>query len=141
MTFNTLMFVSEDLYSKPLESWSDRLSLSGEMLLRGIGTVFFVLALLWGILELFKVFVYTIPQKKAQAASKPASQIKEKPASSAKAKPVAAPIVTPVVPTVATPQPQEAELVAAISAAIAAYLDQPTTSFRVVSFKRTGKKK
>ena len=135
MNLKVLMFlkISEDMYSKPLESWSDRLSLSGEMLLRGLGTVFVVLALLWGILELFKVFVYTIPQKKAKNASspKPIAPIKEKPTIAA----------TPAVSTIPTSQAQDTELVAVISAAIAAYLDQPTTSFRVVSFKRTGKKK
>ena len=138
MTFNTLLFVSEDLYTKPLENWGDRISLSGEMLLRGMGTIFFVLALLWGILELFKFFAYTLPQKRSGETPAPTKPVKEKPV---KAKPaVKAEAPAPAVST-APAQHQDLELVAAITAAIAAYLDQPTTSFRVVSFKRTGRKK
>ena len=46
--------------------------------------------------------------------------------------------VPEAVPTVA--KTDDAELVAVITAAIAAMLDAPTTSFRVVSFRRTAKK-
>ena len=52
-----------------------------------------------------------------------------------KAAPAVAPATAPAQPS------EDTALIAAITAAVAAYLDQPTTSFRVVSFKRTGKKK
>ena len=56
--------------------------------------------------------------------------------------PAPAPAPAPVAPAPApAPQTDDAALVAAITAAVAAYLDQSPTSFRVVSFKRTGKKK
>ena len=44
-------------------SLAEKFSLSGEMLLRGMGTVFMVLVILWGCLSLFKVF--SAPEKPA----------------------------------------------------------------------------
>ena len=115
-------------YTKPVEAFSDRISMATEMLLRGMGTIFFVLVLLWFILAIFSKVIHRDEPKTAIKAPKAS---KEAP----KATPTPAPAVVPVAQT------EDTALVAAITAAIAAYLDQPTTSFRVVSFKRTGKKK
>ena len=56
-------------------SLAEKFSLSGEMLLRGMGTVFMVLVILWGCLSLFKVF--STPEKKS-APKKSASKGKSK---------------------------------------------------------------
>lgn len=76
--------------------------------------VFLVLALIWGVLEIFN----TAFGKKKQPPVP-----KEEPA--------------PVPMEEPTPSlPDETELVAAIAAAIAAYTDKPLGSFRVVSFRK-----
>lgn len=100
--------------------------------LQGMLMIFAVLALLWGVLAIFKVFLHDIPEKRAAK--------KKKLAAAAQA---AAPVQEePAVPT--APTPDEGEIVAAITAAIAAvlegeeYKDQFASGFRVVSFKRKG---
>ncbi|MBQ9121458.1 MAG: OadG family protein [Clostridia bacterium] len=133
MNLQLLLNISPDQFNAPLESWSDRISMAVSMLLRGMGMVFFVLAVLWGILELFHVLVYraSSPKSKASQATKPAPVKKSVPEKAA------APAPAPV----SAPQTEDAALVAAITAAVAAYLEQSPATFRVVSFKRTGKKK
>ena len=128
MNLQLLLSATPD-YSKPIENFGDRVSMTFEMLLRGMGTIFFVLILLWFILAVFSKVIHR-DQPKVAAPKAPK-------ATSAAPKAQAAPM--PV--TAPAAQTDDAALVAAITAAIAAYLDQPTTSFRVVSFKRTGKKK
>jgi len=103
-------------------SFSDRASEAIQVSLLGMGTVFAVLAILWGVLEIFRFFFYDLPNKTKKA---------EKKAEAPKA-PVAASV--PVVQT----QSSDEEIVAAISAAIAVVLDRPASSFRVVSFRKTG---
>lgn len=100
--------------------------------LQGMLMIFAVLALLWGVLAIFKVFLHDIPEKRAAK--------KKKLAAAAQA---AAPVQEePAVPT--APTQDEGEIVAAITAAIAAvlegeeYKDQFASGFRVVSFKRKG---
>ena len=94
--------------------------------LLGMGMVFAVLALLWAVLAIFKlVFVGATPK-----APKP---VKEKPVEQA-------PVQTAPVAAPAT-QSNDAELVAIITAAVAAYIAEEGTDaysggFRVVSFKR-----
>lgn len=116
-------------YTKPVEAFSDRISMAVEMLLRGMGTIFFVLILLWFILAIFSKVIHRDEPKATNSAPKAPK----------KEAPKAAP--APVLTEAPVAQADDTALVAAITAAIAAYLDQPTTSFRVVSFKRTGKKK
>lgn len=92
----------------------------------GILTVFAVLTLIWGALELLKYFFYTIPEQKKKDQTKTAP--KNEPA--------------PVAPVVSAPvaASNDEEIVAAIIAAItAARADEgisPTVGFRVVSFKK-----
>lgn len=130
MNFKLLLLqITPDMYDKPLENMGDRISMVLDMLLRGVGTVFFVLALLWGILAIFSAVLHRGNDKtpaESKKVTRPAPAKKEKPAPAVSA---------PVQPA------EDTALIAAITAAVAAYLDQPTTSFRVVSFKRTGKKK
>ena len=115
---------------------TERLGIGLELLIVGLGTVFSVLLILWGVLALFKVFFYDMKNKDANPAEK-----KPEPTPAA---PTAAP--EPVQPAA---QADDGELIAAITAAVAAYLDaeaqaqglpQCDTKFRVVSFRRAGRR-
>lgn len=108
-------------------SWgfADRAAEAAKTSLLGIGTVFAVLAILWLVLEVFRYFFYDIPNKKKNA-STPKTEDSE-----------IAP--TPVMDAAPT-ETDDAEIVAAIMAAISVMCDKPTTSFRVVSFRKTGTK-
>ncbi len=96
----------------------------------GFAVVFFVLALLWGILTLFKLFFYTIPNNKKKDASsasvKNSSVQKMEMTSSGAAAAVAQPTLA------------DSEIIAAITAAIEAFRSQSGSvgGFRVVSFKK-----
>ncbi len=115
---------------------SEKFALSGEMLLRGMGTVFMVLVILWGCLSLFKVF--STPEKK----SAPKKEAKPAPAEKPSA-PAPAPVAEEPVPAAPAPT-DDAAVIAAICAAIEAYRAAEGLSglpYRVVSFKRkTGRK-
>jgi Na+-transporting methylmalonyl-CoA/oxaloacetate decarboxylase gamma subunit len=117
-------------------SLADKFSLSGEMLLRGMGTVFMVLVILWGCLSLFKVF--SAPEKPAKAPKAEAA----KPAPKEEKKTVPAP--APAEPAPAPVQSDDAAVIAAICAAIEAYRAEEGLSglpYRVVSFKRKNGRK
>lgn len=110
-------------------SIGEKLALSGEMLLRGMGTVFLVLAVLWGIISLFSVFSGTAEKKPAAPAKKPAPKAESAPAPA---------------PAPAPAQTDDGALIAAITAAIEAYRAEEGLSglpYRVVSFKRKSGKK
>jgi sodium pump decarboxylase gamma subunit len=104
-----------------------RLRLAGQMIVVGVGMVFLVLAVLWIVLLIFKKVFYKDP---AKADPKPA-----------------APAPAPTAPAVqAAPAADNGALIAAITAAVAAYIESdPALSsqfaggFRVVSFKPTSK--
>ena len=105
-------------------TFAERASEALRVSLLGIGMVFAVLAILWGVLEIFRYFFYDLPNKGKSKEKKP-----EKPQSS---EPAPAPVA--VVPA----QTDDTELVAAITAALCVVLDKPATGFRVVSFRKTG---
>ena len=89
----------------------------------GLGGVFSVLAIIWGVLALFKVFFYDIPEKKKAA--------------KIKAAPAPAPVAE--APVEAAPEADDTQLIAVITAAIAAYTAESAGGalpFRVVSYKR-----
>lgn len=107
--------------TEPLKSLDEKFLVGMQVLLLGMATVFVVLAILWLVLVLFRVVFYreNKPEKKAEA-------------------PASAPIAF-VEP--AAPASDDTALVAAITAAIAAFTaDDPgfAGGFRVVSFKRKG---
>lgn len=110
-------------------SWTfaDRISEALSVSLLGLGTVFAVLALLWGVLEIFRFFFYDLPNKRKNG-------VKNEVASANNS--VAAP--APAVQSVTASGDSDEEIVAAITAAISVVMDKPATSFRVVSFRRTG---
>ena len=137
--FSVTAFASEKLdqnMSGADMTFSERLEYALQGTATGMVMVFAVLALLWGIVSLSKVFFYDIPNKKrAEAAG-------EKPAPVA---PIVAPAPQVVAETVAPATEDDGAIVAAITAAIAAmiesgdYGNEFAGGFRVVSFKRSTK--
>lgn len=104
---------------------AERLALAVQMTLIGMGMIFAVLGLLWGVLALFK-FVFAKPAVKPKAKSDPVVEPNH---------------VEEIAPTSVGGDSEE-ELVAVITAAIAAYIasedpDAYQEGFRVVSFRRT----
>lgn len=104
-----------------------RWAYAGRMTLMGLGTVFFALAVLFGVLSLFRVFMYDIPNKRRNKAA----------ANATAAEPV---------PEEGKTEADQEELAAVIAAAVAATIagdeklkQEFTNGFRVVSFKRSGK--
>ncbi len=99
---------------------------AGKMTLLGLAVIFSVLAILWAALSLFRVF------SEGGAKKKPASDNKD-----SVSEPAAAPAAA-----ASAPSADNNELIAVISAAVAAYLgsnsEKNATGFRVVSFKRVG---
>ena len=107
-------------------TYAERLELTGQVVLIGLGTVFAVLAILMIAIYIFQFFSYTLPQRRN-------AEKKEKPVAAA---PVAAPVVEAA--PVAAPA-DDLELIAVITAAIAAYETDESGAalpFRVVSLKR-----
>lgn len=114
----------ENYKDKP---FMDRLAFSGSVVLEGLGMVFAVLGLLWGILAIFRLAMQDSgkKQKEASVVTDPAPQESSS-----------------VVPDHSETD-SDGELIAAITAAVAEYLASEeggayTGGFRVVSFKRTG---
>jgi sodium pump decarboxylase gamma subunit len=103
-----------------LMSFGERAAYAGRMLLIGMGAIFLSLALLWGVVELFRRLVTREPEPAVKEATAPA------PAVSAPLSPAA-------------PASNDA-LIAAITAAIAATLAEENggtaPAFRVVSFQK-----
>jgi len=93
----------------------------------GILAVFGVLACLWGVLALFKIFFYDIPEKKKAALKKKKAEETPAPAPAAVEE---APVAN---------EADDTQLIAVITAAIAAYTAESGKTalpFRVVSYKR-----
>ena len=133
----TVIVAQAEANTQVIEDFSERLSLFGEVTLLGMGTVFIVLAILWGLIALIGFF-FDLHNKKVAAKN---SAAKEKEASAAAKVPA-----TPVAEQTPAQQDNNGALVAAITAAIAAYIDADETlqeeysgGFRVVSFRRAVK--
>lgn len=112
-----------DTVSMPL---GERLLYGLQVLVIGIVTVFVVLALLWGVMALFKVFFYNVPNKKKNAAGT-ANITKVENVPAAEDIPLAA------------SASDDTQLIAVITAAIAAYNASSGNGclpFRVVSYRR-----
>ena len=107
--------------------FGERLAEGFEVFILGILMVFAVLALLWGVLVIFKVVFYDIPEKRKKAkANETKTEVAPAPAA------VSAP--APV------PAQDDGAIVAAITAALSEYFAQSgeyTGGFRVVSFKKS----
>ena len=109
---------------------------AGEMTLLGMGMIFTVLALLWGVLAIFKMVFANKPKKDSQAdqgneGSAPGNAVASEPSDDVISAVIAAGIQ-------AYREDESRELIAVITAAVAAYRAEEgsTGDFRVVSFKR-----
>lgn len=100
-------------------SWGEKLNYIGTGTLLGLGVVFAVLILLWGILALFHFCFSKLTGKKTA----PQPEVAPEPAPA---------------PEAESEDTDEGELIAAITAAVSVYLEQPQTGFRVVTFKKVG---
>lgn len=110
----------------------ERIGYSLRMLIVGLGMVFVVLAILWGVLALSRVFFYDMPRRRRE------EEIAEHKAEVKAAPPAPAPVPAPV--PVAAPAKADDALIAVITAAISAAMAEegstPVGGFRVVSFRR-----
>ena len=102
---------------------AERLALAGQMTLLGMAMIFAVLSVLWGVLTIFKLIFAREPKKKVEK------------------QPAAEPVVIPE-PVVVPEEADDTELIAILTAAIAAYEasngnEVAPGGFRVVSFRRT----
>lgn len=107
-------------------TFADRLSTAGIVSLQGMLTIFLVLSILWGAVELMHyALVGRKEKKKATAAVEESAPVVES---------------APAVESAPVAVADDGAIVAAITAAIAAQLasDGYTGGFRVVSFKRSG---
>lgn len=112
---------------------AQRIEYAISVTIQGMLMVFAVLALLWGVVAIFKVVLHDIPEKRAAKKQALAAAVAEAAASAEQ-------------PTEIAPAPVEddGEIVAAITAAIAVmlqseeYKGQFESGFRVVSFARKG---
>ena len=109
-------------------SVGEKLSIGGEVTLLGMGAVFAVLIIIWAMVELLHLLLGEKTKSadvKKEGVPAPVETKNE------------APAPTPVVTESATP---DYELIAVITAAIAAASGSAPTSFKVVSFKRANNK-
>lgn len=113
---------------------ADRLAYALRMLIVGLGMVFVVLAILWGVLALSRVFFYDMPRRRRE------EEIAEHKAEVKAAPPAPAPAPAPAPVPVAAPAQADDALIAVITAAISAAMAEegstPVGGFRVVSFRR-----
>lgn len=119
------------------ETFGERAGVAGSVTLLGMVTIFAVLAILWGVIEVLHR-VLNRGGKTDTPAAKPAAPV-AKPAAEAK-KPAQA---TQTVKATETTRRDDGELVAVITAAVAAAMEEEgyTGGFRVVSFRRTQNRK
>lgn len=111
----------------------ERLELAGQVVLIGMGMVFAVLALLWGILAIFG----KVMSRQGKQTGEPA--------------PTPEALDAQIVPAVSEPEPavaetDDGELIAVITAAVAAAIESDevlssrfASGFRVVSFKKSAR--
>lgn len=121
--FNFLLDSVANIRQVPYGTVGEKLAVGGEVTLRGIVTVFAVLILIWMLVEVLHLLLGDKTKTTKKAKETPVAEV------------VAA-------PEVATPIAEEAsatpdyELIAVITAAVAAASGSSPNSFRVVSFKR-----
>ena len=124
---NTATMVNVLMAAEGIKPLGERLTDGLQVFVIGILAVFGVLAVLWGVLALFKVVFYDIPKKKAEAK-------KNKPEETAPVTEAA-----PAAPAATEVSSDDTQLITVITAAIAAYNAENGASalpFRVVSYKR-----
>ena len=131
MIVNNALAVSSNVADLGGAFSPERWLYAGQMTLLGMAMVFVVLALLWVVLSLFKVFLAKtedVPEAKAAKVEQVTEQIEPE----------------PVVAPVPAAQHTDEELIAVLTAAVAAYIESEGQTesyaggFRVVSFRRVG---
>ena len=98
-------------------TFGEKMLIGGQVTLLGMGTVFAVLALLWGLVELLHFLLKPFTEQKKPKAVEPAAPIAEEPVQ----------------------ETDDSEIVAAIIAAVSAATGKSPSAFRVVSFKRANR--
>ena len=126
----TLLFTWPNVTGMPI---GERVAYALRMLIVGLGAVFAILALLWGILVLARILLHDMPARRREQSSSAA--VVAKPVSP---KPAPAPSPAPVAPQPASQD--NGALIAVITAAVSAAMAEegtlPPGGFRVVSFRR-----
>ena len=109
---------------------------AGEMTLLGMGMIFSVLAVLWGVLAIFKV---VFAGKTPKAPKEKAPKVKEEKTKAVSEEP-SDEVKAVLAATVRAVQEDDAAIVAVLTAAVAAYRREEGANgaFRVVSFQRAG---
>ena len=127
------MKMFQSLLAAGAMSLGERLSYGAQVLVIGIATVFLSLTILWGVMALFKLFFYTIPNKKKEAPKAVQPQRAPEPFDD-----VPEPELIPLASDVPAAPAADTQLIAVITAAIAAYQDASGSAlpFRVVSYRR-----
>lgn len=110
----------------------ERVTYALRMLIVGLGAVFAILALLWGVLVLARVLLFDIPSR---------SKVKKDSVKSESPKSLPNISVSPAAPVAAPATQDNGVLIAVITAAISAAMQEegtlPPGGFRVVSFRRS----
>lgn len=126
--FDFLLDAAAQIKQVPHETIGEKFAVGGEVTLRGIGTVFAVLILIWILVE-FLHLILGVKTPKAKAPVKietaPVEETVEE---------------TPAEAVPSAPATDDLALIAAITAAVAAASGSSPSSFRVVSFKRANNK-
>ena len=119
--------------------FAERAGYAGGVTLLGMATIFIVLSILWGVVELLHRALHRGDQKTAPAEAKAAPAPVPAPAPKAAPAPVPAPAPKAAPAPVRAPAAGDDALVAVITAAVAAAMAEEgyAGGFRVVSFRRT----
>ncbi len=136
-----MLFTALSLFSPEVSaslSLSEKLGYIFNTAVVGFLVVFVVLAVIWLILEIFGK-IFGAKKKKASAIVLPAPV--PAPSESKKKAPSGGEKAAAGKPEKGKTASGSEELVAVLAAAVAAYTASPTSSFRVVSFRKTGKSK
>ena len=114
-------------------TWGEKFALCGRMILTGLGTVFLVLVILWGVIAVFGAVAKMSERREQQRIME---EVRNSPAPNDMTKGASA---APVPEPEAAPAEDDGVLIAVITAAIEAYRaaeGKPAGSYRVVSFRQ-----
>ena len=119
-------------------TWGEKFALCGRMILTGMGTVFLVLVILWGVIAVFGAVAKMSERREQQRIME---EVRNSPAPNDMNKRAPA---APVPEAEEAPREDDGVLIAVITAAIEAYRaaeGKPAGSYRVVSFRQKKTKK
>ncbi|MBQ9087027.1 MAG: OadG family protein [Clostridia bacterium] len=140
LLMNAALTVRENGTYEPFSSEAWRYA--GEMTLLGMAMVFAVLAILWGILAIFKlVFAGKTPKEPKPPKTPKVKESKKQSESAPAVDDTVAAVIAASIQAIREDEAQSnAALVAILTAAVSAYRAEEGTEggFRVVSFKRAG---